>query len=410
MVRHILFVHDSPAVISQLESSLVQSPGEWSWDSCTTAHEALERLDAGRFDAVIASAAFRGEQAATLLEDIAQRFPRVVRVVASDSGGRSLLLRATGAAHQHLGPDVDPAALFARLPRTFALGDVLHDSRLRAVISRLKSVPSLPSVYLAIMSELRQEEASPRRIGEMVAKDAGMAAKILQLVNSPFFGFRLTVSDPAQAVQLLGLETVRGLVLSMHLFAQLDERTVRRFKLGRVWRHSLVTTAFARLVARLQDGGTEAMAEAFTAGLLHDIGKLVLATSLPEEYGNALALAEREQLPQWLAELRVMDTTHADVGAYLLGMWGLPEPIVEAVAWHHHPGDCLSPQFCPLGAVHVANAIEHEAHPAEQVGKDGGPDEEYLTQASVNWQYASWRSACLDIEGEGQGRGLAAKI
>lgn len=413
MSRTLLFVHDDPAVLSQLRASLAATPGEWASKSCSTPAEALavlERMDVDRIDAVLASADLRVSPSTTLLSEIARLYPRVVRVVVSASAGRGLLLRAAGAAHQQLDPGVDARALFARLPRTFAIGDLLHDSRLRGLVSRLKSVPSLPSSYLAIMAELRQGEASPRKVGDLVARDPSMAAKVLQLVNSPFFGFRMTVADPAHAVQLLGLETVRGLVLSLHLFGQLDERVTRRFQLGKVWRHSMATTAFARLIARLQDASPEALAASFTAALLHDIGKLVMATSIPEEYAAALDLAQRDTLPQWLAELRVMDTTHAEVGAYLLSMWGLPENIVEAVAWHHHPADCLSPTFCPLGAVHVANAIEHDIHPDNLVGAAPGVDEEYLTRLGLNWQYSSWRSACLDAEGEGLGRGLGARL
>jgi putative nucleotidyltransferase with HDIG domain len=406
----VLFVDDDQTVLQELQRALRSVRGEWTVEFALTLPDALAQLSHGVFDVVVADVNWRGANGGSFLDDVASRQPNAIRFLLSESAGRGMLMRAGGSAHQHLSMPLHAEAVFARLGQTLALGDLLSDAYLRGLVARLKSVPSLPSIYLAIMAEIRQEEASARKVGELVARDAGMAAKILQLVNSPFFGFRMHVSDPAQAVQLMGLETVRALVLSLHIFEQLHEREVRRFRLGRVWRHSLATTNFARLIARMQDGNAQVMSEAFTAALLHDIGKLVLAASLPDEYEAAVTLAEREAMPLWLAEKDVLKTTHAEVGAYLLGLWGLPDPIVETVAWHHRPSDCPSIHFCPLGAVHAANAIEHEMHPGDVVGRGTTVDEAYLTRLEVRWQYPAWKAVCLDSEGEGLGRGLGARM
>lgn len=237
-----------------------------------------------------------------------------------------------------------------------------------------------------------------------------MTAKILQPVNSPYFAFRMQVTDPIQAVQLLGLETVRALVLSLHLFSRLDERTYKRFRLAKIWRHSLGATSCAQMVARSRDEGVGPMTESFTAALLHDIGKLVLATSLPAEYAEVVRLAESGSHDMESAEEQLLGSTHATVGAYLLSLWGLPEGIVEAVAWHHRPSDCVLRQLCPVGAVHVADALEHDIHPADSIGCAPQLDEAYLARTGVAWQYPAWRAACLDAAGEGLGKGLAARL
>ncbi len=341
---------------------------------------------------------------------MAARQPAAARFLLSDGIGRSLILRAGGMAHQHLSKPIRPDRLFVRLSQTLALGDLLADPLLKGLVSRLKAVPSLPPVYLAIMAELRNEEASARKVGQLVAKDAGMAAKILQLVNSPFFGLRMPVADPAHAVQLLGLETVRGLVLSLHVFEQLDLRTVTRFRLGKVWRHSLAAGGVSRVIAAMQECGPEAVSTAVTAALLHDIGKLVLASSLYDDYGVVVDQAQADRTPVWTVEQEMLGVTHAEVGAYLLSLWGLPEPIVESVAWHHRPSLCPAPDFCPLGTVHVADVIEHQAHPEDNGGGASTADEPYLTQHQVSWQFPAWLDACLNGEGNGHGRGLAARL
>jgi len=396
-------------VIRELQCAARSVAADWSVEFATTLPEALEQLSHGVFDVVAADVEAHGIDGGSFLDEVAARQPRAARFLVSDSGARGMLMRAVGSAHQHLAKPLDPGALFAQLARTLALGDLLSDARLKCLVGRLRNVPSLPSIYLAILAELRQEEPSGQKVGELVARDPGTAAKILQLVNSPFFGFRVRVTDAFHAVQLLGLETVRALVLSLHIFDRLDEPAVMRFRLGRVWRHSLATTNVARMIARLQDRDTAATGEAFTAALLHDIGKLVFALSLPEEYAAAMRRAERDQVPLWTAEQDALSATHAEVGAYLLGLWGLPEPIVEAVAWHHRPSECPSPTFCPLGVVHAANCIEHAVHPADSVGPSASVDQSFLDRFQAAWQFQAWSAACLDAEAEYQELGLRAR-
>jgi putative nucleotidyltransferase with HDIG domain len=409
VTRRILFVHEDAEVLAALQDGLRSTRGEWHAECATTTPDALGLLGQGPFDVVVADVGSRSLAGGSLFDQVAARQPRAIRFVLSASGARGMLLRAGGAAHQQVGKPVDLRAAFERLEPTLALGELLEDSHLKDVVSRLTSVPSLPTIYLAIMAELRQDEPAGDRVGELVARDAGMSAKLLQLVNSPFFGLRMVVSEPSHAVQLLGLETVRALVLSLHIFQQFDERSILRFRLGKVWRHSLAAASCARLMARAQGDRGDATAEAVTAALLHDIGKLVLASALSGDYGEALALAERTQAPQCQAERELLHTTHAEVGAYLLGLWGLPEPIVEAVAFHHRPSDCPSAGFGALGTVHAADAIEHEMHQADAIGAAAPVDTAYMDRFDASRQYAAWKSACLDADGNDLGHGPAAR-
>ena len=147
----------------------------------------------------------------------------------------------------------------------------------------------------------------------------------------------------------------------------------------------------------MQDESVESAAEAFTAALLHDVGKLVLARSIPDDYADVVAQAEADQVPTWMAERDMLGTTHADVAAYLLSLWGLPTSIVEAVAWHHRPSDRPVRAFGPLGAVHAANVIQHQAHPGDVIGHPSSRDETYLTRLDVPDRFPSWSAACLEL-------------
>jgi putative nucleotidyltransferase with HDIG domain len=358
--------------------------------------DAAGQLANGIFDVVVADerivAAGEGH---SFLDEVAARQPKAVRYLLSGRHGASVLLHADRSAHQHLLKPLGAEFVFARLAQTLVLGDLLADADLQRVIGRLTRLPSLPPVYLAIMAELKKDEASGRKVGELVARDGGMSAKILQLVNSPFFGLRMRVSDPAQAIQLLGLETVRGLVLSAHVFEQVDLRTATRFRLGKVWRHSLATAGYARLIARQNKATADVEGEAFTGALLHDIGKLVLAASLSDDYAIVVEQAESEKIATWLVERDLLRTTHAEVGAYLLSLWGLPEPIVETVASHHQPSRSPAPAYCPLGVVHTANVIEHRTHPADTIAAPSETDDAYLDRFEMRSHVPEWTAACM---------------
>jgi HD-like signal output (HDOD) protein len=407
--RRVLIVHEEPSVQAQLRQAITAAPGGWAVEVCGNHFQALALLPGDAFDAIVAGAATATLDSRSFLDQAAAFQPRAARFVFGASGGRAVLLRAAGPAHQHLNDAAEATTAFGRLARTLALGDLLEDHDLKRLVGQLTAIPSLPSLYVAITAELSKDMVSGRRVGEMIARDPGMTAKVLQIANSPFFGFRVTIADPVHAVQLLGLETVRALVLSLHVFSQLDERVVRRFRLGKVWRHSLGATGCARAIAQTAATPPEAI-DAFTAALLHDVGKLVLASSLPEKFADAIQLAEGAEIPHHEAERQTLGAPHAAVGAYLLGLWGLPETVVEAVAWHHEPTRCPATRLGVVGIVHAADAIEHQAHPADAVGRVTAVDQAYLESLGLAWQYPAWKAAWQDMSGEGQGRGLAARL
>lgn len=227
-----------------------------------------------------------------------------------------------------------------------------------------------------------------------------MTAKVLQIVNSAFFGVPRHIESPAQAVSLLGLETVKALVLSVQVFSELEEEKLAWFSLGRLWRHSVRTGTLAKEVAGLEGQEKALVDDAFMAGLLHDCGKLVLAATLPDRYREALRAAGDKGIALWEAEREVFGTTHSDVGAYLMGLWGLPDAIVEAIAFHHNPAECLDRAFRPLTSVHVANALEYEGG----TGNEETPrnlDTDYLTQLNLLDRIPTWEACSRQFTEQG---------
>ena len=293
----------------------------------------------------------------------------------------------------------EPGGLEETGERVCALKDLLDNDSLRKLVERVPSLPTLPAVYAQLVRELRAPDASLKRAGALISRDIGLASKVLRLVNSSFFGLRRTVSQPSEAVMLLGLDAVASLVLSAHLFSQLDGVHVRGLSPARLWSHSARVGSFARAVARVEGRGQASAGDCFTAGLMHDAGKVVLALAVPSWYEEALAEAEMSRVSEAVAERMVFGTTHAEAGAYLLGLWGLPEDVVEAVAFHHRPGAGSANAFTPLTAVHAANCLEHELSPDGDAERSHEvPDEAYLASVGCGGRLDFWREVCADAE------------
>lgn len=398
-MRRVLFVDDEPKVLQGLERMLRPMRKEWEMAFAAGGPEALEALEQKHFDVLITDMRMPGMDGCRLLERVRDLHPRVVRIILSGHSDKEMILKSAGAAHQYLSKPCDAEALKRTIGRACALRGLLEDQALLDVISRVETLPSLPSLFSEVMEEIASPEGSLARVGEIISKDVGMSAKILQLVNSSFFGQPTRVTSAVRAVSLLGLETVKALVLSAKIFSQCTRPGPPGYNIAALWNHSLRTGVFAKNIARAENGGRSQIDEAFMAGLLHDVGKLILLDRLPEACGEIALAASRSGCRLWEAEREVLGTTHAQVGAYLLGIWGISEPIVEAIAFHHCPDTSpneSSKSFGALTAVHAANALELEGLAQKNAGPGEPCSSGYLEAVGCGGRMETWRAVCDD--------------
>jgi putative nucleotidyltransferase with HDIG domain len=370
---------------------------EWDLSFQTSGTEALALMKQKNFDVIVSDMRMPGMNGAQLLMEVAQQHPHIARFILSGYAEQEAVAKCVGAAHQFLTKPCEVETLKSALVRVCALDVFLRNEKLKALVSKMSVLPSMPAVYFRVLKELQSPYASIEKIGEIVATDPGMTAKLLQLVNSAFFGIPRRISSPAEAVQFLGIGTVRSLALSIHAFSSFEESKTATFCLQRVWSHSLQTGLSARKIAQLVNEDAETAEAAFIAGLLHDLGKMMLCSNSLDEYRSACDLARAQHITIGEAEQQIFGATHADIGAYLLGLWGLPVSIVEGVALHHSPAKAALRTFSPLTAVHVANVLQHECTPQSNGEAASLLDADYLAGLHLQHYLPQWRAAVAKI-------------
>jgi HD-like signal output (HDOD) protein/CheY-like chemotaxis protein len=359
-MKRILFVDDEPNVLQGLKRMLRPMRKEWDMAYAGGGEEALAMMGEAPFDVVVSDMRMPGMDGAQLLTEVTRRYPNTVRIVLSGQSEKEAIFKAIGKTHQYLSKPCNPEVLKQTVARACALRDLLSNEELKSLASQMDQMPSMPEIYLELVEELKEEAPSLPLISRLISQDVAMTAKILQLVNSAFFGIRRRITTVDMAVNYLGLENVSSLVLAANVFSQFKSKgTVKGFSMESLWSHSGLVGRSAQTIVKREDRPKEEIDDAMTAGLLHDCGKLIFTANMPEEYGKAIAIRDTENISLCAAEEQVLGTNHAVIGAYLLGVWGLPDAIVEAVAFHHTPDACPVSGFSALTAVHVADAASH---------------------------------------------------
>jgi putative nucleotidyltransferase with HDIG domain len=394
MKRKTLFVDDEPMVLSGLKRMLRGMRNEWDMVFAESGEEALQILETAPFEVIVTDMRMPGMHGAALLEKVRERFPEVVRIVLSGHSEQELTLKSVRTAHQYLSKPCDADTLKNTISRAFALRELLKGDTLKQVVSNIETLPSLPKLYQEIMTELQSEDASMGRVAEIISKDVGMSAKVLQMVNSAFFALPRHIEGIGQAVNLLGLETIKSLVLSAQIFDQFESKGVSESFLEKLWDHCMGAAAFAKAIAKEEGLGRKVVDDAFLAGMLHDVGKLILSMGFPEKYSEVIKYARENVLFLRDVEHEMLKTTHGAAGAYLMGLWGFGDDVVEAIAFHHEPGRCPACTMSVLASVHAANALEHVSRPDGVCFHEARLDMEFLNRIGVAEKLDRWAQVC----------------
>lgn len=358
----VLFVSDAPALALWRERLRVYEP-RWQIRYAASVADAEAVAGTGAVDVVI-SALQQGEaDGLAMLDRIQTESPRTARIVIQPGMTQDAARPLRPMAQQVLGPFCEPTELWSVVERTCCMNGLLENPTIRDLVGGLDRLPSVPRSYVALSQAMERADVSLEEIVAIVEQDSGMALKLLQLANSAFFGRARKTTSLSQAVAYLGLDVLRALALSAQAFAMLEGESLKAYGLEQLQDRSVLTAYLARrfLAAR-------GLAElGFTAGLLQDVGRLVLTVCLKDRYREVIDRARRQQESLRDAEQAAFGVTHAEVGGYLMSLWGLPAELIEAIAFHHKPGGVLHDDTALVDAIHVADA-EVEAF-VEQRGR-----------------------------------------
>ncbi|MGD9187533.1 MAG: response regulator, partial [Desulfobacteraceae bacterium] len=332
MAKTILFVDEEQFIRNALKRSFRKMRGEWDMTFASSPNEALAALQEMPSDVVVSETIFSGEEGLDFLATVREKHPQSVRIILSGYADQDVVLQSVNVAHQYLAKPCEDETLKATIARAFMMKELLDDDALKQVVSKIDSLPSVPSLYLELVEELKSEDASIDKIGDIISKDMGLTVKILKLVNSSYFGLRQHISNPTKAVSLLGIDLIKAIVLTAGTLDKFQHLKFPGFSIELMWEHAMRSAAFAKIIAQDAELKRKDVDTAFMATLLHDIGKLLIAAHMPTQFSEILAQVGQQDGTMRDAEMDIIGTSHAAVGAYLLGLWGLPDQIINAAA------------------------------------------------------------------------------
>jgi putative nucleotidyltransferase with HDIG domain len=400
MKQRILFVDDEINILKAIKRMLRPYRDQWEMSFSPGGSEALSTLEEASFDVIVTDMRMPEMDGAKLLDIIKDRYPQMARIILSGHSDQEMIMKSVKTAHQYLTKPCEKEVLVTAIKRSFSLRRLLSKGKLRDLLGGMGTLPSLPSIYLEVVNELKSASASTESIGRIISKDMGMTAKVLQLVNSSFFGMARHISSAREAVVMLGVDVVKTLVLGIEVFSQVSQKAMAVFPVDSIYAHCVRSGGIAKAIATMEKMDKEEIDNAVIAAVLHDIGKLILVEYFPDRYREVVAAVKKEKCPVFMAEQQIFNVSHSQVGAYILGLWGFADTVVEAVAFHHHPGENVPAGFDLAGVIHLADMIEyHEQFQRGTWEKLTGVTEDYVKQSGLADRIPLWRDYLRNFNG-----------
>jgi putative nucleotidyltransferase with HDIG domain len=350
MIR-VVFVDDEVNVLHGMKRAMHGMRHEWDMEFLSSGVAALDSLAKVPAEVIVSDMRMPGMDGWQLLAEVKKLHPQTVRLVLSGYADPGAIMRSVGTAHQYIAKPCDSATLKSAVTQSQTLRALLSSDVLALLVGRVGTLPSFPKAYQDISSCMQRPNASLADAARIIGRDVAMTANIMKLVNSAFFGARQTITSIERAVAYLGLDTLGSLVLGHSVFQSRGASAGENSSAEDLWRHSLRTATIARVIALCEKLPRARAEEAFLAGMLHDVGKVVFASRNTATPGE-LTTQDHEMNVQ-------AEAHHAVVGAYLLGLWGFPSQIVEAAALHHSPSRRSVADLGVTVLVHVADRLAH---------------------------------------------------
>lgn len=400
----VLFVDDEGHILDGLRRGLRTMRNTWEMHFVTSGKDALTMLAELDVHVVVSDMRMPEMNGRELLQEVAARYPQVLRIILSGYAEQQLLCEALPFAHRFLSKPCETELLIDVIQRAVELRRLLSSEALRTLVAGMRELPCLPAKYQELQRSLASENASLAEVAFVVKQDPGLSCKVLRLGASSFFTTRRNVDTVESAIEVLGLETVAVLSLAIGAFELFTSKSKSGFSIEKCFQHSVNVARYTTLIGQAIGLSRKSCELLYTVALFHDIGKVLLSVHFPRDYADILTRAVEQNLPAWQLEQSTFSVTHAELGAYLLGLWGFSEGIVELVATHHllvQSGAERRREMSREALVLCAsNAIENVLSRNTGWGKAAAEAKECLSANGLQDCFERWIELCRVAESE----------
>ncbi len=382
------------------KSLLGMGKGSWSVESVCPPQEVLGRLENHRYDLLLLDARSDAAVETEFIDEMRRTAPESIPVVFDRDEANEFRVR-TRVSRAGIADYVQCQESFQdQVSRECLVVRLAEDECTRRIQPLITRTPTQRGIYHRVVEEVNSPHGSLERVADFIANDPMLTAKVLQMVNSAALGMRRRFVDAHEAVIMLGGERIKSMIVFVEVFSICEKFRFVRFSPDKLWRHSLAVGRLARELMRSRSRSIEAADASFTGGLLHDVGKLMLAINLPEQYREVLEDVEEDSNEDiWASEVKFLQTSHAEVGAMILESWNLPYPILEAVGYHHAPNRLSKEGFSPLDAVAVANVLLHEpSNPSQSSEENRTPVGARIWRRFGDEQMIAWHKEFVSAD------------
>jgi putative nucleotidyltransferase with HDIG domain len=356
MKPSILFIVNDENLLKEIVRNVIPLQNEYDTYFAETGERGIQILANNTIDIVLCSPSIIMPSGSNLLHEVKRLFPEVVRFGLVPDLENQTVAQVAQYVHQFVVPPYTKDNLKERIDKTLNLQKILKNEKVKELVKNTTALPSLPEIYIQIEQEIAKPDFSFSKIASLISKDPNLTAKILQIVNSAYFGLQRQISNINFALSYLGVNVIKSLIFYIHLFSNFKITPENRKYLEQFWQHSLVVASNALRLAEKYFKSRSEMDSAYTSGVLHDVGKFVLLNTYTYPQ-NVILLAEQNYLDNLEAEYKIYECSHTEIGAYLLGLWGFPLQIVEAVAYHHQPSLLNKSELNLATIIHIADFL-----------------------------------------------------
>lgn len=382
-MSNILFVDDDVNILSGLRRRARRVHPEWNISFVTSGAQALSLCDEQSFDVVVSDMRMPGMDGADLLHQLQDKIPDTARIILSGYSEDDAILRTVGPAQRYLSKPCDDEVLFEALEQMLGIRSLLAKADIRSIVGGIDALASPPDTYTRLVQAFDDPKTGNDQIVAIVSSDIALTAEVLKMTNSAYFALPNKITSISHAVRMIGADTLKSLAIFIGLFKSFDGPDAVVGRMKTLCRRSQQMGIAAALIGEYEKLGKDACQLLPSVGMMSHIGSLILYLYYHARMDKVIARVEKEGISIVEAERDEFGAAHPEIGAYLLGLWGFPESLTNAVAHHHDPVAFNQTEMNELTALYAAQHLTRELS-AQHRPQDGAGDGDADTPDAPN--------------------------